>query len=152
MGINQSLTQQGCSWVQRVRWWWVKDGARLSLKRVNECDRVRVVRGEDIKPARQKTCMTRTLVVFTEGMCVCVCGGSSCDQSDPLLDTWKSYPMLISAMNYETNKSVAVGLWEFCAAYWEVISGSSFDKPAVCIPLLLRNMLMKTELKSTGVH
>lgn len=86
----------------------------------------------------------------------CVCVWSSSDQSDPLLDTWKSYPMplrwLISAMNYETNKSVAVGLWEFCAAYWEVISGSSFDKPAVCIPLPLRNMLMKTELKSTGVH
>lgn len=61
---------------------------------------------KDIKPAWQEH-----LVSLKKE---CLCDAAASDQSEPPLDTWKPYPTplrkLIWAMNYETNKSVAVGL------------------------------------------
>lgn len=52
----------------------------------------------------------------------CLRDAAASDQSHTLLDTWEPIPSrrLIWAMNYETNKSVAVGLCESSAAYWRV--------------------------------
>lgn len=115
---------------------------------------------EGIKPAWQKACMSRgTFGVFKEAMSVWRCSQWSVShrsilgsliqcpytgwwimkQINPLL--WGSESPLLLLEGEE-------GLWLGKL----VISNSPFYKPAERIPLLLRNMQMKMELKSTGVH